>query len=85
MQDVCYWDAEYSHYTGSPFATRFKEHYNVFITSIGQLKFAKHVLDHKQFFLVQRIRLLSSQKYEKEKHLNTVEKLHIYKIAKFGI
>ena len=85
MYNVYHWYTEHSDYTGSPFATGFKEHYNVFITSIGQLKFAKHILYHKQFFLAQNFRLLSLQKYEKEKHVDTIEKLHIYKVTKFGI
>jgi hypothetical protein len=67
--------------TGRDFCTRFNEHKRAFHQNPQQTKFALHLTEHKHSFghINNTMEIIHLQK--KGRHLNTIEKFHIYKEA----
>jgi hypothetical protein len=70
--------------TGREFRTRFNEHKRALHHNPQQPKFTLHLTDHKHSFGHIDNIMKSIQTQKKGRHLNTIERFHIYKEAHKG-
>jgi hypothetical protein len=71
--------------TGQPFNTRYKEHIRDIKNNNSKSGYSNHILNTRHSYgnIIDTMEIIKTER--KGKHVNTLERYHIYKISKEGI